>query len=144
MQHSFPPISPFLELIQSEERTPNAIILRDHSSGMTATAGQLLHSVSLLRAKLQATLVQNRMYNARNNECRFIFLLAPPGLEYVVSMLAIFSLGAGMSAQCKPLLPVGLNHHAYFKSSDRYKTRGDETLLEARKTPGPALCASID
>jgi hypothetical protein len=74
---------------------------------MTATAGQLLHSVSLLRAKLQATLVQDRMYDARNNEGRFIFLVAPPGLEYVVSMLTIFSLGAGMSAQCKkPLLPV--------------------------------------
>ena len=145
MQHSFPPISPFLELIQWEENTPTTIILRDHSSGMTATAGQLLHSVSLLRAKLQATLVQNRMYDARNNEDRFIFLLAPPGLEYVVSMLTIFSLGAGMSAQCnKPLLPVCLNHHAYFKSSDRYKTRGDETLLQPRKTPGPALYASID
>jgi malonyl-CoA/methylmalonyl-CoA synthetase len=104
MQHSFPPISPFLELIQSEKRTPNTIILRDHSSGMTATAGQLLHSVSLLRAKLQATLVQNRMLDPRNNEERFIFLLAPPGLEYVVSMLTIFSLRAGMSAQCKPLL----------------------------------------
>jgi malonyl-CoA/methylmalonyl-CoA synthetase len=121
MQHTFPPISPFLELIQWEERTPNTIILRDHSSGMTATAGQLLHSVSLLRAKLQATLVQDFIHDAGNNsEDRFIFLLAPPGLEYVVSMLTIFSVGAGMSAQCKPLLSVGQIHHAYSKSSNHY------------------------
>ena len=114
MQHFFPPVSPFLELIQLEERSPNKIILRDHSLGVTATAGQLLHSVSLFRDKLQATLLQNVMYDARNDsEDRLIFLIAPPGLEYVVSMLTIFSLGAGMSAQCKPLLSVGQNHHAY-------------------------------
>lgn len=105
MELSFPPISPFLELIEREERSPNKIILRDHSSGVTATAGQLLHSVSLLRDKLQATLLQNGMYDAGNaSDDRFIFLLAPPGWEYVVSMLTIFSLGAAMSAQCKHLL----------------------------------------
>jgi hypothetical protein len=144
MQHFFLPVSPFLELIQWEERSPNMIILRDHSSGMTATAGQLLYSVSLFRDKLQATLLQNGMYDARNDsEDRFIFLIAPPGMEYVVSMLTIFSLGAGMSAQCKPLLPVGQNHHTYSGSSDRYQARGDETLLQALQSPSPALCASL-
>ena len=102
MQLSFPPLSPFLELIQREERSPNKIILRDHSLGVTATAGQLLHSVSLLRDKLQAALMQSGMYHTETtNEDRFIFLLASPGWEYVVSMLTIFSLGAAISAQCK-------------------------------------------
>jgi len=99
MQHYFPSVSPFLELIQRQERSPNKIILRDHSTGVTATAGQLLYSVSLLRNKLQTTLLQYGMYDARNgNEDRFIFILAPPGLEYVVSILTIFSVGAAMSA----------------------------------------------
>jgi hypothetical protein len=105
MQHFFPPVSPFLELIQRHEQRPDEIILRDHSAGVTATAGQLLHSVSVLRGKLQATLLQNGMYDDGRNdgEGRFIFLTAPPGLGYVVSMLTIFSLGAGISAQCKQL-----------------------------------------
>jgi malonyl-CoA/methylmalonyl-CoA synthetase len=108
MQYFFPSVSPFLELIQQEKRSPNKIILRDHSSGATATAGQLLQSVSFLRDKLQATLLQNGMYDGRkDSEEMFIFLIAPPGLEYVVSMLTTFSLGAGMSAQCKPLPPMG-------------------------------------
>ena len=144
MEHFFPPLSPFVELIQREAQSPKKIILRDHSLGLTATAGQLLHSVSLLRDKLQATLLQNGMYDGRNEiEDRFIFLVAPPGLQYVVSMLTIFSLGAGMSAQCKPSLPLGQNHHAYSKSSDRYQARGDETLLEALQSPCSALCTSV-
>jgi malonyl-CoA/methylmalonyl-CoA synthetase len=107
MQLSFPPVSPFIELIQLEEQNPDKVILRDHSSGVTATAGHLLRSVSFLRDKLQATLLQNGMYDARDaNEDRFIFMIAPPGWEYVVSMLTIFSLGAGISAQCKQLLLV--------------------------------------
>ena len=111
MQLSFPSVSPFLELIQREEQNPDKIILRDQSSGVTATAGQLLHSVSLLRDRLQATLLQNGMYDAgKASEDRFIFLIAPPGWEYVVSMLTIFSLGAAMSAQCEHLLPPGLSH----------------------------------
>ena len=102
MPRSFPPASPFLELIQRNERTPNKIILRDHSSGVEATAGQLLHSVSHFRDKLQAKLLHNGIYDGRNaNDDKFIFLIAPPGWDYVVSMLTIFSLGAAMSAQCK-------------------------------------------
>lgn len=102
MNHLFPPVSPFSELVQQVERTPNTIILRDHSSGMTATAGQLLYRVSLLRAELREILVESGLYKDQNeNKDRFIYLLAPPGLEYIVSMLTIFSLGVGMSAQCK-------------------------------------------
>jgi malonyl-CoA/methylmalonyl-CoA synthetase len=108
MQHSFPAVSPFVELIQLEKRSPHKIILRDHSSGVAATAGQLLHSVSFLRDKLQATLVQNGMYDARNSsDDKFIFMIASPGWEYVVSILTIFSLGAAMSPQCKQFLPTG-------------------------------------
>jgi malonyl-CoA/methylmalonyl-CoA synthetase len=114
MQLLFPPVSPFLELIQREERSPNKIILRDHSSGVSATAGQLLHSVSLLRGRLQATLLESGMYDSRNaSDDKFIFLLAPPGWEYVVSMLTIFSLGVGFSPQCKQLPPATQIQHAY-------------------------------
>lgn len=106
MQLFFPPVSPFLELIQHEQQNPNKIILRDHASGKTATAGELLQRVSLLRDKLQGALLPNGMCNGENSsDDKFIFLVAPPGLEYVVSMLTIFSLGAAMSAQCKQLLP---------------------------------------
>jgi len=116
MQHSFPAVSPFLELIQRQERSPDKIILRDHSSGVTATAGQLLRSVSSLREELHTTLLQNGMYDAGNaSEDRFIFMIAPPGWEYVVSMLTIFSLGAAMSAQCKMFLAVEQFYHAYSK-----------------------------
>ena len=102
MEVPFPPVSPFPELIKLADRSPEKIILRDHSLGVTVTAGQLLHSVSFLRDKLQASLLQNGMHDAGNaNEDKFVFLLASPGLEYVVSMLTIFSLGAAMSAQCK-------------------------------------------
>jgi malonyl-CoA/methylmalonyl-CoA synthetase len=93
-----PPISPFLELRERAIQSPNKIILRDHSSGVTATAGQLLHSVCLLREKLQRTISQ---YSEDGSEDKFIFLLASPGWEYVVSMLAIFSVGAAHSPQCK-------------------------------------------
>ncbi len=140
MQHFFPPLSPFLELIQQAEHSPDSIVVRDHSSGMTATAGQLLYSVSLLRAELQAKLEQNSMYDTQNdNEDRFIFLLAPPGLEYVVAMLTIFALGAGMSAQCAPSLSVLWSYHADSIYSNRYQTRRDETLIQARKAAGPPL-----
>ncbi|KFY31419.1 hypothetical protein V493_01126 [Pseudogymnoascus sp. VKM F-4281 (FW-2241)] len=97
MQLLFPPVSPFLELIQHERQTPDRIILRDHSSGKTATAGQLLQRISSLRDILKEKLLQNEWETASQD--KFIFLIAPPGLEYVVSMLTIFSLGAAMSAQ---------------------------------------------
>lgn len=120
MQLFFPPISPFLELIQHERHNPNKIILRDHSSGKIATPGQLLQSVFLLRNKLLEALMANGMHNEEDNsQDKFIFLMAPPGLGYVVSMLTIFSLGAAMSAQCKQLSP-GLGHYAYLKYSYRY------------------------
>ena len=80
-------------MTQRAKRSPNKIILRDHSSGVAATAGQLLHSVALLRDRLQAKLLENGMYNGRKADDKFIFLLAPAGWQYVVSMLAIFSLG---------------------------------------------------
>jgi acyl-coenzyme A synthetase/AMP-(fatty) acid ligase len=99
MQLLFPPISPFLELIQHERQSPDRIILRDHSTGKTATAGQLLQRVFSLRDKLKEELLQNGSESASQD--KFIFLIAPPGLDYVVSMLAIFSVGAAMSAQCK-------------------------------------------
>ncbi|PMD21337.1 acetyl-CoA synthetase-like protein [Hyaloscypha hepaticicola] len=106
MQLPFPAFSPFVELIQLEKRSPQKIILRDHSSGVTATAGQLLHSVSFLREKLQATLLQNGIDNARTSgDDKFIFMIAPPGWEYVVSMLTIFSLGAGISPQSIVIRP---------------------------------------
>ena len=106
----FPPISPFLELVQHAHQIPDKIIVRDHYSGRTATAGQLLQHVALLREKVQATLQQNGTANGTSNgdnakESKFYYLIAPPGLEYVVSMLTIFSLGGVMSAQCKQSLP---------------------------------------
>lgn len=102
----FPPISPFLELVQHAQQNLDKIIVRDHYSGRTATAGQLLQHVSLLREKVQATLLQNGACNGdKANQGKFYYLIAPPGLEYVVSMLTIFSLGGVMSAQCKQLLP---------------------------------------
>lgn len=98
----FPAISPFLELVQHAQQIPDKIIVRDHYSGRTATAGQLLQSVSFLREKLQGILPQNGTCNGNHaNQDKFYYLIAPPGLEYVVSMLTIFSLGGVMSAQCK-------------------------------------------
>lgn len=138
MQLLFPPVSPFLELIQHERENPDRIILRDHSSGKTATAGQLLQRVSSLRDKLKEELLQNGWESASQD--KFIFLIAPPGLEYVVSMLTIFSLGAAMSAQCKQsprMVPYSL---CLLKHSHRCQARGHYTLLQARKTSGPALC----
>ena len=144
MQLPFPAFSPFVELIQLEKRSPQKIILRDHSSGVTATAGQLLHSVSFLREKLQATLLQNGIDNARTSgDDKFIFMIATPGWEYVVSILTIFSLGAGISPQCKQFLQTGKEHNSYSKSSDRHQTRGDDTFSQALKSPGSTLCASI-
>ncbi|KAK6585696.1 hypothetical protein PZA11_002423 [Diplocarpon coronariae] len=103
---SLPAVSPFLELIQLEKRNPRKVVLRDHSLGVTATAGQLLHSVLLLRQELHAAILNNGMYEGRKvGEDRFIFLIATPGWEYVVSMLTIFSLGAGISAQSVVIRP---------------------------------------
>lgn len=117
MDFSFPPISPFLELTQRAKQSPERIILHDHNSGISATASQLLHSVALLRVKVQAALSENGIdtktpigeqnsisleKQTASDKDRFIFLIAPPGWEYVVSMLTIFSIGAAMSAQCKP------------------------------------------
>ncbi|PVH96546.1 acetyl-CoA synthetase-like protein [Periconia macrospinosa] len=101
-----PPVSPFLELIERADRNPKKIILRDHSSGVSATSGQLLHSISSFRAKVHKNLLRNPLYDATNmKDDKFIFLLAPPGFEYVVSMLTIFSLGAAISAQSIAILP---------------------------------------
>lgn len=104
MPLSFPRTSPFPELMGLAVRKPGKIVLWDHSSGVRATAGQLLHSVSLLRAKVQAAILHHGMYEGRKEgDDQFVFLIAPPGWEYVVAMLAIFALGSGMSAQCKQL-----------------------------------------
>jgi hypothetical protein len=106
MHHVFPPISPFLELVQHAQQIPNKILVRDHYSGRTATAGQLLQSVALLRERLQVSQRQNGTCNGDHaNQGKFYYLVAAPGLDYVVSMLTIFSLGAVMSAQCKQSLP---------------------------------------
>jgi len=106
MKHSFPPASPFPELIQRAEQTPERIILRDHSASVTATAGQLLQAVSHFREKVDESIVRNAINGDHDeNKEKFIFLLAPPGFEYVVSMLTILSLGAGMSAQSIVIRP---------------------------------------
>lgn len=138
MQLLFPPISPFLELIQHERQSPERIILRDHSSGRTATAGQLLQRVSSLRDKLKEELLQNGSESASQD--KFIFLIAPPGLDYVVSMLTIFSLGAAMSAQCKESTFMVSCSLCLLKYSHRCQARGRYTLLQARKTSGAAIC----
>lgn len=105
MHFVFPEVSPFLELVQHEQLIPDKIILRDHYSGRTATAGHLLESVSLLREKVQGILARNETAHGDDaKQGKFIYLVAPPGLEYVVSMLTIFSLGAAMSAQCKQVI----------------------------------------
>lgn len=124
----FPPISPFLELVQHVQQIPDKIVVRDHYSGRTATAGQLLQSVASLREKLQAATSQLQNGHANGNgtsngnhangtsngnhvngnhasQGKFYYLIAAPGLEYVVSMLTIFSLGGVMSAQCKQSPP---------------------------------------
>ena len=143
----FPAVSPFLELVQHAQQIPDKIIVRDHYSGRTATAGQLLQHVAFLREKVQGILLQNgTTSNGTNgtsngangtsngangtsngangapngdtaNETKFIYLVAPPGLEYVVSMLTIFSLGAVMSAQCKELTSLVLIKYAHLESS---------------------------
>ncbi|EKD12998.1 uncharacterized protein L3040_007081 [Drepanopeziza brunnea f. sp. 'multigermtubi'] len=106
MQFSFPPISPFPELIELEHRNPEKLVLWDHSLGITATAGQLLYSIARFRERVQAAILQNDMYQGRaERDDRFIFLMAPPGWEYVVSMLTTFSLGAGISAQSVVIRP---------------------------------------
>ncbi|KAL2067236.1 hypothetical protein VTL71DRAFT_1660 [Oculimacula yallundae] len=106
MQLSFPRLSPFLELIQLAQRDPSKIVLRDHCTSKTATAGQLLHSAAFLRSKIQAALGSDDNKGAKQcNKDRFIFLIAPPGLEYVAAMLAIISLGAGMSAHSLVIRP---------------------------------------
>ena len=102
MTTGFPSVSPFPELIERAKRNPKKIVLRDHSAGINATGGQLLHSVSRFRGKLLERLGGHLTSSAENgNEEKFVFLIAPPGWEYVVSMLTIFALGAAMSAQCK-------------------------------------------
>lgn len=109
MHFVFPAISPFLELVNHAQTIPDKVIVRDHSSGKTATAGQLLQSVAALRKELQATQQQNGTTNGHTNgttngnheaQKKFYYLIAAPGLEYLVSMLTIFSLGGVMSAQC--------------------------------------------
>lgn len=99
----FPSISPFPELVQHAQQIPDKVLVRDHFSGRTATAGQLLQSVASLREKLEA--IQKPQNGTSNGDHaqqgKFYYLIAAPGLEYVVSMLTIFSLGAVMSAQCK-------------------------------------------
>lgn len=102
----FPPISPFLELVQHAQQIPDKILVRDHYSGRTATAGQLLQSVASLREKLPGARQQNGTSNGdKAHQDEFYYLIAAPGLEYLVSMLTIFSLGGVMSAQCKQSLP---------------------------------------
>lgn len=102
----FPHISPFLELVQHVQQIPDKIVVRDHYSGRTATAGQLLQSVASLREKLQVSQPQNGTCNGdHGSQGKFYYLIAAPGLEYVVSMLTIFSLGGVMSAQCKQSPP---------------------------------------
>lgn len=102
MELFFPPVSPFLELIQRAEQKSQKIILRDHSTGKSATAGELLSAVAHFRKKVKGALQRNGLYDTSDDSREnFIFLLASPGWEYVVSMLTILSLGAGMSAQCE-------------------------------------------
>lgn len=106
MHSVFPAISPFLELVKHAEQIPDKILVRDHYSDRTATAGQLLQSVAFLREKLQGTQRQNGTCNGdHTDQGKFYYLIAAPGLEYVVSMLTIFSIGGVMSAQCKQSLP---------------------------------------
>lgn len=140
----FPPISPFLELVQHVQQIPDKIVVRDHYSGRTATAGQLLQSVASLREKLQAQASQLQNGNGTCNgnhangngnhangngnhasQDKFYYLIAAPGLEYVVSMLTIFSLGGVMSAQCK------CNHH--LRGSDGVCSFQIQLLLSSRR-----------
>ncbi|KFZ05030.1 hypothetical protein V501_08742 [Pseudogymnoascus sp. VKM F-4519 (FW-2642)] len=139
MQLLFPPVSPFLELIQHARQHPDRIALRDHSTGKTATAGQLLQRVSSLRDKLKDELLQNGWETAGQD--KFIFLIAPPGLEYVVSMLTIFSLGAAMSAQSIVVKPEDVLR--YFKLAKPLALLYAPTLAEKAQAI-KVLCATSD
>ncbi|OBT96809.1 hypothetical protein VE01_04103 [Pseudogymnoascus verrucosus] len=139
MQLLFPPVSPFLELIQHARQHPDRIALRDHSTGKTATAGQLLQRVSSLRDKLKDELLQNGWETAGQD--KFIFLIAPPGLEYVVSMLTIFSLGAAMSAQSIVVKPEDVLR--YFKLAKPLALLYAPALAEKAQAI-KVLCASSD
>ncbi|KFY16238.1 hypothetical protein V491_05382 [Pseudogymnoascus sp. VKM F-3775] len=139
MQLLFPPVSPFLELIQRAREDTDRIILRDHSSGKTATAGQLLQRVASLRDKLKDELLQNEWESASQE--KFIFLIAPPGLEYVVSMLTIFSLGAAMSAQSIVVKPEDVVR--YFKLAKPLALLYVPALAE-KAIAIKALCAETD
>lgn len=132
MHFTFPAISPFLELVQHAQDIPDKIIVRDHYSNRTATAGELLQSVASLREQIQTSQQQNGTSsngvtsngistngtNGTNgisaSQNKFYYLIAAPGLEYLTSMLTIFSLGGVMSAQCKSALftvPMGYAHN---------------------------------
>lgn len=141
MHFVFPAISPFLELVKHAEQIPDKILVRDHYSDRTATAGQLLQSVAFLREKLQGTQRQNGTCNGdHTNQGRFYYLIAAPGLGYVVSMLTIFSIGGVMSAQCKQSLPWLQYSMLTSKYSYYYQARGYATPFPARKTWGPTIC----
>ncbi|CEJ91338.1 hypothetical protein VHEMI07056 [[Torrubiella] hemipterigena] len=119
MHFTFPAISPFLELVQHAQEIPDKIIVRDHYSNRTATAGQLLQSVAALREQIQSSQQQNGTSNGVNSNAvstngtngvsasqnKFYYLIAAPGLEYLTSMLTIFSLGGVMSAQSIVIKP---------------------------------------
>jgi len=93
---SFPPISPFRELLQHHEQDPTRVVLKDHNLKINATTGQILHSVAVLRDKLQQELELHEPSDGKHGD-QFIFTLVPIGWEYIVSMLAIISLDAAIA-----------------------------------------------
>lgn len=98
--HPFPAVSPFLELAKRVKQEPEGTILRDHLTRRSITARDLLYYVARLRRTIWSELLKTDDGSQVDLRGRFIFIVAPPGVEYIVSMLAILSCGAAISPQC--------------------------------------------
>jgi malonyl-CoA/methylmalonyl-CoA synthetase len=88
---------PFPQLLEQAKENPHPVLVRDPATGIDGTSAQLLESVIQVRDELRIRLDSDTLSRLDSgSDDVFIFLLFPPGWNYIVSVLAVFALGGAV------------------------------------------------
>ncbi|KAI1872616.1 hypothetical protein JX265_005496 [Neoarthrinium moseri] len=95
------------------------VVIHDHSTGQSATVPQLLRDVGKIKQQLAQQLAAHTLQEMQNGAETWFGLLIPPGCNFVVGLLAVLALGAGVVPLSTDILP---EEAVYFARTANFRT----------------------
>lgn len=108
------PDQPWLrQLYDHWQRDPEGIFIIDHETGKEATYTEFLYEVFSHRSRLKGQLSAATLRKLQNpSEEVFIAIIAGAGFHYMVTLFAIYSLGAIVVPMSMLNLPLRINNRS--------------------------------